>query len=187
MEVRVTGHNFENWPLKDYPCHVCFKLAYWFQRRKFLNIFPIRSYVKTMSADGGHLGWRSGSLDIILKFDLLRIIHAMFALNWLTGFRLLNIFSIWSYVKIKLSHGGHLEFPIHKFSTGPPNDHSCKVTIQLAWWFLTRRFLKFQPMRTHYGPWQPCWISNQHQKHKSGRGPPNEHFWQVWFNSVQCF
>jgi hypothetical protein len=23
--------------------------------------------------------------------------------------------------------------------------------------------LKFQPMRIHYGPWQPCWISNQHQ------------------------
>jgi hypothetical protein len=21
---------------------------------------------------------------------------------------------------------------IHKFSTGPPNDHSCKVTVQLA-------------------------------------------------------
>jgi hypothetical protein len=42
-------------------------------------------------------------------------------------------------------------------------------------------------MRTHYGPWQPCWISNQHQKHKSGRGPSNEHFWQVWFNSVQWF
>ena len=33
----------------------------------------------------------------------------------------------------------------------------------------------------------PCWISNQHQKHKSGRGPSNEHFWQVWFNSVQWF
>jgi hypothetical protein len=47
--------------------------------------------------------------------------------------------------------------------------------------------LKFQPMRTHYGPWQPCRISNQHQKHKSGRGPSNEHFWQVWFNSVQWF
>jgi hypothetical protein len=29
-------------------------------RRRFLNIFPIGSYVKTMSADGGHLGWRSG-------------------------------------------------------------------------------------------------------------------------------
>jgi hypothetical protein len=42
-------------------------------------------------------------------------------------------------------------------------------------------------MRTHYGPWQPCWISNQHQKHKSGRRPSNEHFWQVWFKSVQWF
>jgi hypothetical protein len=65
---------------------VCFKLAYWFQRR-FLNIFPIGFYVKTMSADGGHLGWGSGSLDIILKVDHLRTIHAMFAFNWLTGFR----------------------------------------------------------------------------------------------------
>jgi hypothetical protein len=48
-----------------------------------------------------------------------------------------------------------------------------------------RRFLKFQPIRTHYGPWQPCWISNQHQKHKSGGGPSSEHFWQVWLISVQ--
>ena len=40
-------------------------------------------------------------------------------------------------------------------------------------------------MKTHYGPWQPCWISNQHQKHKSGRGPSSEHFWQVWLISVQ--
>ena len=42
-------------------------------------------------------------------------------------------------------------------------------------------------MRTHYGPWQPCWISNQHQKQKSGRGPSSEHFWQVWLISVQRF
>jgi hypothetical protein len=81
MEVRVTGHKFENLPLKDHPCHVCFKLAYWFQRRRFINIFPIGSYVKTMFADGCHLGWRSGSQDIILKVDHLRTIHAMFALN----------------------------------------------------------------------------------------------------------
>jgi hypothetical protein len=42
-------------------------------------------------------------------------------------------------------------------------------------------------MRTHYGPWQPCWISNQHQQHKSGREPSNEHLWQVWLKSVQRF
>jgi hypothetical protein len=64
-----------------------------------------------MSADGGHLGWRYGSLDIILKVDHLRTIHAMFALNWLTGFRgkkIINIFSIGSYVKAMSADGGHL-------------------------------------------------------------------------------
>ena len=46
MEVRVTGHNFENWPLKDHPCHVCFKLVYWFQRRNCISIFPIGSVTR---------------------------------------------------------------------------------------------------------------------------------------------
>ena len=40
MEVRVTGHNFESILPKDHQCHVCFKLADWFQRRR-LNNFPI--------------------------------------------------------------------------------------------------------------------------------------------------
>ena len=64
-----------------------------------------------MSTDGGHLGWSFGSLDIILKVDHLRTIHAMFALNWLTDFRgtfFLNIFPIGSYVKNMLADGGHL-------------------------------------------------------------------------------
>ena len=64
-----------------------------------------------MSAEGGHLGWRSGSLDTILKIDHLRTIHAMFALNWLTGFReedFLNIFPIGSYVKTMFADGCHL-------------------------------------------------------------------------------
>ena len=64
-----------------------------------------------MSADGGHLGWRSGSPDTILKVDHLRTIHAMFALNWPTGFRgkkIVNIFPIGSYVKTMSTDGGHL-------------------------------------------------------------------------------
>jgi hypothetical protein len=126
MEVTVTGHNFENWPLKDHPCHVCFKLAYWFQRRRFLNIFPIGSYVKTMSADGGHLGWRSGSLDIIFESwpPKDHSCHVCFKLKyWFQRRRLLNIFSIGSYVKTKSSHGGHLEFPIDKRFTILVQDH----------------------------------------------------------------
>ena len=98
------------------PC--CFKLAYWFQREKFLNIFPIGSYVKIMFADGSHLGWRSGSLHTILKVDHLRNIHAMFVLNWLIGFRVKDyVFSIGS------SHGGHLESSVGKRFTSLVHDH----------------------------------------------------------------
>ena len=82
-----------------------------FRGTNFLNIFPIGSYVKTMSADGGHLGWSFGSLEIILKVDHLRTIHAMLALDWLTGFRgnkIVNIFPIGSYVKTMSADGGHL-------------------------------------------------------------------------------
>jgi hypothetical protein len=57
---------------------VCFKLADWFQKRRLLNNFPIESYVKTMSADGGHFEPRSGSLNTILEVDHLRTIDDMF-------------------------------------------------------------------------------------------------------------
>jgi hypothetical protein len=80
MEVVVTGHNFESLLPKDHPCHVCFNLADWFQRRRLLNNFSIGSYVKTMSTDGGHFEQRSGSLNTILEVDHLRTIDDMFAI-----------------------------------------------------------------------------------------------------------
>ena len=125
MEVWVTGYNFESWPFKDHSCHVSFKLAYWFQRKLFLNIFPIGSYVKIMSTYGGHLGWRSWSPDTILKVYHPRTIHAVcFKLaDWFQRRRLLNIFSIGSYVKTESNHGSHLEFPISKRFTSLVQDH----------------------------------------------------------------
>ena len=42
---------------------------------------------------------------------------------WLQRRRLLNIFSIGSYVKTKSRHGGHLDFPIGKRFTGLVQDH----------------------------------------------------------------
>jgi hypothetical protein len=50
------------------------------QRRRLLNNFPIGFFVKTMSADGGHFGPRSGSLNTILEVDHLRTIDDMFAI-----------------------------------------------------------------------------------------------------------
>ena len=106
----VTGHNFESILPKDHPCHVCFKLADWFQKRRLLNNFPIGSYVKTMSADGGHFEPRSGSLNTILEVDHLRTIDDMFAIlaYWFQRRRFLNIFPIGSYVKTMSTDGGHL-------------------------------------------------------------------------------
>jgi hypothetical protein len=78
MEVVVTRHNFESILPKDHPCHVCFKLPDWFQKRRLLNNFPIGSYVKTIPADGGHFEPRSGSLNTILEVDMFAI-FAIFA------------------------------------------------------------------------------------------------------------
>jgi hypothetical protein len=80
MEVVVIEHNFESILLKDHPCHVCFKLADWFQRRRLLNNFPIGFYVKTMSDDDCHFGPRSGTLNTILEVDHLRTNNDMFAI-----------------------------------------------------------------------------------------------------------
>ena len=53
----------------------------------FKSHTSIGFYVKTMSTHGSHLGWRSWSPNTILKVNYPRNIHAMFVLNWLTGFR----------------------------------------------------------------------------------------------------
>ena len=53
----------------------------------FLKHFPIGSYVKTMSVDGGHLEFPIGTINITFVEVHPMNIHAMFALNWFTGFR----------------------------------------------------------------------------------------------------
>ena len=58
-------------------------LLYWvtgFRGEDYKTFFPIGSYVKTMSADGGHFEPRSGSLNTILEVDHLRTIDDMFAI-----------------------------------------------------------------------------------------------------------
>ena len=87
MAGEVIGYNSERGPPKDHSIKVWSQLAKQFQRRKFLNIFPIGSYVKIMSADVGGLGWQVQSLDTILKGDHLRTIPSKFGPNWLSSFR----------------------------------------------------------------------------------------------------
>ena len=102
-------------------------------------------YVKTMSAHGSHLGWRSWSPDTILKVYYSRIIHAMFALNWLTGFRGVTFkqFSHRSYVKTMSADGGHFEPRSGLLNTNLAVDHVRTIDDMfaiLADWFQRRRF-----------------------------------------------
>ena len=85
--IGTKKHNFCRGSSNEHSCNVCFELVYWFQRRNFLNIFPIGSYVKTMSADSGHLEFPIGTKNITFVEVHSMNIHAMFALNWFTGFR----------------------------------------------------------------------------------------------------
>ena len=55
--------------------------------RRFLNNFPLRSYVENMSADSGPFGWQVTSLDTILKRDNLRTIPLKFGPKRPSSFR----------------------------------------------------------------------------------------------------
>ena len=109
------------------------------------DIFPIGSYAKAMSADGGDLEWRSGSLDIILKVDHLRTIQSMFALKWLTGFRGKNetFFPFWSYVKAISADGGHLGWRSGSHDIVLKVDHlrtiHAMLFFKLNYWFQRKR------------------------------------------------
>jgi hypothetical protein len=81
--------------------------------------------------------------DINLEGDHPRIISAKFGWDWLSSFRgdfkkissPLFLFLAWwpSWLEVGITG--------HKFGRGPSKDHSTKVLLQLAQWFLRRRFL----------------------------------------------
>jgi hypothetical protein len=124
--------------------HNVFSLAesvLWFQKKRWKCEIPIGSNVKlsrVMAAYGNFTfssfflkpqnRFESNLAEMFIGWSYARFLFLVlvcFKLTyWFQRRRLLNIFSIGSYVKIKSSRQ-----TIHKFSTGPPNDHSCKATI----------------------------------------------------------
>jgi hypothetical protein len=80
--------------------------------------------------------------DTMLEGDHPRIISAKFGWDWLSSFRGEDfflipspLFSILSLVIILVGSRDHWT----QFGRGPPKDHSTKVWLQLAQWFLRRR------------------------------------------------
>ena len=89
--------------------------------------------------------------EIILEGDHPRIISAKFGLDWLSNFRgedflifiPLFLFLTWrpSWLEVEITG--------HNFERGPFKDYSTKVWLQLAKWFLRRRFLCEFPLGSY--------------------------------------
>jgi hypothetical protein len=99
MQTFLRGLIYVRWAIQA-------KLADWFQKRRLLNNFPIGSYVKTMSAEGGHFQPRSGSLNTILKVDHL-------------GWSLSGQFSKLCPVTLTSIQDDHLQRTYCSFNIGP--------------------------------------------------------------------
>ena len=97
-----------------------------------------------MSGCGGHLGRRYEMPDTILEGGHPRIISEKFGWDWLSSFRGEDFFLFHPPFFLFLAwRPSWLEIGItgHNFGRRPPKDHSTKVWLQLAQWFLRRSFL----------------------------------------------
>jgi hypothetical protein len=82
--------------------------------------------------------------DIFLEGGHPRIISVKFGWDWFSSFRGEDFFLISSPLFLFLAwRPSSLEVGItgHNFGRGPSKDHSTKVWLQLAQWFLRKRFL----------------------------------------------
>ena len=93
-------------------------------------------------SNSGHLEWRAGLSDTILKGTHPGTIPARFGLIWFSGFRGEDLNVIF-YQNMPNFHNRYIsaerKITGHNFERGPSKDHSTKVWLQLAQWFLRRR------------------------------------------------
>jgi hypothetical protein len=121
-----------------------FLLSKWFQKRRFLWEFPIGFYVKLSSAVAAILVggmkcrtqfWK-GTIQGSFQQSLVEIGSVVSEGKILLKFHPpFFLFLAWWPTWLEVGITGH------NFGRGPSKDHSTKVLLQLAQWFLRRRFL----------------------------------------------
>jgi hypothetical protein len=78
----------------------------------------------------------------------------------------------------------------HNCGRGPSKDHSTKVWLQLAQWFLRRRFLCEFPIGSYVkisSAVGPSWSKGRTAGHIFGREPSNDYFIKIWFLLSKSF
>ena len=141
MEDGAVGHNFERDPPRDHPCLVWFNLVQRFQRRRF-KCDLLSKYANL------HNRYISAERKIsqkkpeyMLNYSLPCSCSKNVSSFWLTLTQqwIIEIssplFSIFSLAAILVGSQDHRT----QFWKGPSKDHSTKVWLQLAQWFLRRR------------------------------------------------
>ena len=129
---------------KDVLCQVWMKLAQWFCRNRFLNIFNIILLFCYYYSLGEGLG---PSFLRNLNPLYRRMLCAMFGLNWPSGSGekdFLNVFNIILLFCYYLPLENVVAFHLNKLESPPPKNALCQVWLKLAQWFWRRRiFFKF--------------------------------------------
>ena len=139
---RTAGNIFGREPSNDYFIKILFLLSKWFQTRRFSWEFPTGSYVKLSSAVAAILVGGLKCQTQVWKGTTQGSFQQIFGWDWLSSFRGEDCFLISSPLFLFLAWWpSWLEVRItgHNFGRGLPKDHSTKVWLQLAQWFLRRR------------------------------------------------
>ena len=151
--------------------------TFWLKREQFSSFEEISIF-----SHGSHLGYRTALTDTILKGDHPRIISAKFGWDWFSSFRGEDFFLIASLFFLFLAwRPSWLEIGItgHIFGRVPSKDHSTNAWLQLAQWFLRRRFLCEFPIGFYVklsSAVGPSWSKGRTAGQVFGREPSNDYF-----------
>ena len=172
---------------KDAFCHVWYKLAQWFWRKLFLNIWIEIYYFAIISP------WMKLWPYIWTKLNPFypRMLCAMFSWNLPSGsgdlrksFKILNRNLLFRYY---LPSKKDVALHLNKLKSTLPKDALCQVWLKLAQWFWRRRFLNILNRNLLFRYYLPLEKGVALHLNKLECLLPKDAWCQVWLKLAQWF
>ena len=142
-------------------------------------------------SNSGHLEWRAGLSDTILKGTHPGTIPARFGLIWFSGFRGEDLNVIF-YKNMPNLHNRYISAE-RKISQKNPEymlnyflPCSCSYNFSSSWLTLKQQWtIKISSPLFLFWAWWPSWLKVGITGHNFGRGPSKNHFSKVWLRLAQ--